>query len=71
MPGCLKPYSYFVLRCGTGLNLLQQRMEAIHIVRDGEHIRQDFALRTVDKAVVLVLCHIDTNGNDHFKNIQR
>ena len=53
------------------LNLLQQRMEAIHIVRDGKHIRQDFALRTLDKAVVLILCHIDTNRNNHSKNLQR
>lgn len=37
----------------------------------GEHICKDGTLRVEDKAVMLFLCHIDTNGNDHTKNLQR
>ena len=71
MPGGLKPYLYFVLECGTGLDFMQKSVKSLHIVGDGEHIRKHFTLRVLDKAVVLVLCYIDANGNNHFKNLQR
>ena len=44
MSGRLKPYFYFVLRCSTSLDFLQQTVKAIHVVGDRKHIRQNFAL---------------------------
>ncbi len=43
MAGCLKPYFYFVLGHGAVTDRLQQPIETIHVVRDGEHICQDCA----------------------------
>ena len=62
----LKSYFNFICRSGTGTNPLQQDLETFPAVGNGEHIRRDFTFRTDDKAVVLVLCHIntDTNHND-------
>ena len=42
MSGCLKPYFYFVLRRGAVPDSLQQKVESIQRIGDGEHIRQDF-----------------------------
>lgn len=55
MPGRLKSYLYFVLRCDAVPDSLQQAVESIHCVGDGEHLRQDFSIRADDKAIVLVL----------------
>ncbi len=54
VPGRLKPYFYFILWCSTISDLLQQKVESIQCIGDGEHIRQNFTLGTCDKAVVLI-----------------
>jgi hypothetical protein len=46
------------------MNLLQQCLEAVPVVGNREHIGQNFALRAEDEAVMLVLCHINSNAND-------
>ena len=51
----LKPYFYFVLRCSTILDLLQQKVESVPGVLNREYICQDFALRVDDKAIVFIL----------------
>jgi len=61
--GSLKPYFYVVCRTGTGADTLQQGLEALPVVGNGKSIGQNFTLRTEDKAVVLVLCHINSNAN--------
>ena len=63
MPGCLKPYFYFVLGRGAGTNPVQQGIESIQVIGDSEHICQDFSFRVEDEAVMLVLRDIDTNRN--------
>ena len=63
MSGSLKPYSYFICRCGTGANPLQQCLKALSVVGDGKDILQHLALGIEDKAVLLVLRHIDSNAN--------
>ena len=63
MSSRLKPYFYAILLCGTGPELVQQGVEALQVIGDGEHIRQDYALRAEDEAVVLVLGYINTNAN--------
>lgn len=55
MSGRLKPYLYFVLRCGAILNSLQQKGESIHGVRERKRIGQDFTLGADNEAIVLVL----------------
>ena len=55
MSSGLKPYLYFVLRCGTLSDSLQQTVKTVHVVRDRKHIRQDFTLGANDKAIVLIL----------------
>ena len=40
----LKPYFYFVPQCSTLPDSLQQKVESIQRIGDGEHIRQDFTL---------------------------
>ena len=54
MPGRLKPYLYFVLRCDAVPDSLQQAVESIHCVGDGKYIRQNFTLGADDEAIVLV-----------------
>lgn len=54
MSGSLKPYSYFVLRCATFLDSLQQAVEPIQGIGNCEHIRQDFTIRADNKAIVLI-----------------
>ena len=63
MPGRLKPYFYALLRCATGPELVQQGVDALQVIRDGEHIRQGHTRGAEDEAVVLILCHINTNAN--------
>ena len=48
---------------GTGLNPLQQRLKAFPVVGDCKDIGEDLAFRTENEAVVLILCHIDSNAN--------
>ena len=54
MPGRLKPYLYFVLRCGALPDSLQQAVESIHCVGDGKYICQNFTLGADDEAIVLI-----------------
>ena len=63
MPGRLKPYFYAVLRCGAGPELVQQGVDALQVIGDGEHIRQGHTRGAEDEAVVLILGHINTNAN--------
>lgn len=42
---------------------VQQDIEALQVIRDGEHIRQSHTHRTEDKAVVLGFSHININAN--------
>lgn len=63
MPGRLKPYFYAVLGGGTGPELVQQGVEALQVIRDGEYIRQGDALGAENEAVVLILGHINSNAN--------
>ena len=67
----LKPYFYFVLRCGTIPDSLQQAMKPVHVVGNRKHIRQDFPLGADDEAIVLILRDINTNRNHHNKSLQR
>ena len=59
MSGRLKPYFYFVLRCGTIPDSLQQAMKPVHVVGNRKHIRQDFPLGADDEAIVLILRDIN------------
>jgi hypothetical protein len=61
--GSLKPYFYVVCRPGAGTNPLQQCLETVPVVGNGEYIGQNLIFRTEDKAVVLVLRHINSNAN--------
>ena len=61
--GSLKPYFYFILRTSTAADCLQERVEALCVVRDGEYICQDFTFRADDEAVVLVLGHVNSYAN--------
>ena len=61
--GCLKPYFYFVLRAGTAADCLEESVEPLCIVWNGEHICQNFTFRTEDEAIMLVLSNIDSNTN--------
>ena len=71
MAGCLKSYLYFVLGRSAIPDSLQQTGEAVHVIRNGEHVSQDYAFRVENEAVVLVFGYIDTNRNYHDKNPQR
>ena len=64
MSGSLKPYFYVVCWTGAAENSLQKRIKAFCVVWDGEYICQDSALRTEDKAIMLVLCNVNTH-TDH------
>ena len=44
MSGSLKSYFYVVCRAGTGMDTLQQGLEAFPVVGNGEHIGQNFAI---------------------------
>lgn len=44
MPGCLKPYLDFFLRCGDRLNPFQQTTQPFHAVRDRKYLRQNLTL---------------------------
>ena len=61
--GSLKPYFYVVCRAGTRPDRLKEQLKTVPVVGNGEHIGQHFTFRTEDKAVVLVLCHINSNAN--------
>jgi hypothetical protein len=61
--GCLKPYFYFVLGRVAGLDSLQQATESLHVVGNGEYIRENFSFRIDDEAVVLVLGDINPDTN--------
>ena len=63
MPGRLKPYFYALLRCATGPELVQQGVDVLQVIGDGEHIRQGHTRGAEDEAVVFILGHIDTNAN--------
>ena len=63
MPGGLKPYFYAVLRFGADPEPVQQSVEALQVIGNGEHIRQNRALGAEDETVVLILGHINTNTN--------
>jgi hypothetical protein len=61
--GSLKSYFYVVCRTSTGADSLQQHLEAFSIVGDSKRIGQYNAFRTENKAVVFILCHINSNAN--------
>ena len=63
MSGSLKPYFYFILRANAAAKGLQQRVKALCVVLDGEHICQNFAFRAEDEAVVLVLGNVNSHTN--------
>ena len=61
--GSLKPYFYVILRTSTAADRLQKHIEARGVVPEGEHLRQDFALRADDEAVVFVLGNVNSYAN--------
>ena len=71
MPSGLKPYFYFILRCGTILDSLQQVVEPVQGIRNCEHICQDITIGTDDEAIVLIFRNINANRNHHNKYLQR
>ena len=54
------PFAQIPLR---GLYFEEQIFKAIHVVLYGKHIVQNLAVGVCDKAVMLVLCNIDSDIN--------
>ena len=56
-------YFYFAQISRCGLDLEEQIFKAIHAVLYGKYIVQNFAVGVYDKAVMLVLCYVDSDIN--------
>ena len=64
MSGSLKSYFYFVFWMGTAANSFPKCLETFCSVWNGEYVRQNFAIRAEDEAVMLVLGDVNTH-TDH------
>ena len=62
-------YFHFAKISRCGLDLEEQIFKAIYVVLNGEHIIQNFTVGVCDKAVILVLCYVDSDIN-HYRYFQ-
>ena len=68
--GRFQSYFYVLRGIGHRAYLLIQVIKAVLIVPDDEGIKKNFAIRVGDKAVVLILCNINSN-NDHRDHLHK